>query len=123
MVVSTRRTALVALLLASFAIPASSQEASKALSGTYAIAGKDAIDPPPGQPADTHLQLYLDGSAARDLYRAMKVKAMPDDCIGAGAHSKFLGGIACTELEGGKKYECSLAIDIQGQKLDPVYAC
>jgi hypothetical protein len=121
---SIRRASLAAcVLFAIFAIPAASQDAPKALTGTYAIAGKEAIDPPPDQANDTHLQLFLSGNAARDLYKAMKVKAVPDECIGHNAHSKFQGGIACTQHEGGKEYECSLAIDIKNQKLDPVYAC
>jgi hypothetical protein len=111
------------VLAAAFTAPASSQDPYKALTGTYAIAGKEAIDPPPGQAQDTHLQLYLTGSAARDLYRAMKAKPMPDECLGHNARTKFLGGIACTMRAGGKDYECSLAIDIQGQKLDAIYAC
>ena len=111
------------LLLAAIAIPASSQDGAQKLTGTYAIAGKEALDPPPGQPQDTHLQLFLDGAAARDLYHALKVKATPDECTGPGALSKFQGGIACTMQAGGKEYECSLAIDLAGQKLDPVYAC
>ena len=110
-------------LLAAIAIPAASQDAPRQLTGTYAIAGKEAIDPPPGQPTDTHLQLYLDGAAAKDLYHAMKARPVPDECIGNGARSKFQGGIACTMHGGGKAYECSLAIDIASQKLDPVYAC
>jgi hypothetical protein len=114
--------ATACLLLAAIAIPAASQE-PKPLTGTYAIAGKEAVDPPPDQANDTHLQLFLSGNAARDLYKAMKVKAVPDECIGQGAQSKFEGGIACTMHAGGKEYECSLAIDIKNQKLDPVYAC
>ena len=110
------------LLLVAIAIPAASQE-PKTLTGTYAIAGKEAVDPPPDQPRDTHLQLYLSGNSARDLYKAMKVKAVPDECIGSGAQSKFEGGIACTMHAGGKEFECSLAIDIKNQKVDPVYAC
>jgi len=110
------------LLLVAIAIPAASQE-PQPLTGTYAIAGKEAVDPPPDQPKDTHLQLYLSGNAARDLYKAMKVKPVADECIGDGAQSKFEGGIACTMHAGGKQYECSLAIDIKNQKLDPVYAC
>ena len=122
--IPTRRAVLAAsLLLAVFAVPASSQDAPKALTGTYAIAGKEAVDPPPDQANDTHLQLFLSGNAARDLYQAMKVKEVPDECIGHNAHSKFQGGIACTMLDGGKEYECSLAIDIKNQKLDAIYAC
>ena len=124
MAFSTKQFAFGAsLLLASFAIPAASQDAAKALTGTYAIAGKEAIDTPADQPKDTHLQLFLSGSAAKDLYNALKVKATVDECTGPNARSKFQGGIACTMLDGGKEYECSLAIDIKNQTLDPVYAC
>ena len=121
---SMHRAAFAAcLLLAAVAIPAASQDSEKQLTGTYAIAGKEAVDPPPGQPNDTHLQLFLTGNAARDLYNAMKVKATPDECTGHNARSKFDGGIACTMQEGGKEYECSLAIDIKKQTLDPIYDC
>jgi len=111
------------LLLAAVAIPASSQDAPKPLTGSYAIAGKEAIDPPPDQARDTHLQLFLTGAAARDLYNALKVKAVADECIGGGARSKLQGAIACTMQAGGKEYECSLAIDLKNQKLDSIYAC
>jgi len=120
---SKHRVAFVACLLAVVAIPASSQDAEKKLSGTYEFAGKEAIDPPPDQPKDTHLQLYLSGSAAKDLYNALKAKAVADECIGGGAKSKFQGAIACTMHEGGKTYECSFAVDLKNQKLDSVYAC
>jgi len=124
MATSMHRAAIAAcLLLAAFAIPASSQDAPKKLSGTYAIAGKEAVDPPPGQANDTHLQLFLTGTAARDLYKALKVKAVADECLGDGALSKLQGAIACTMHAGGKEYECSLAIDLKNQKLDSVYAC
>ena len=124
MAFSTKQFAFSAsLLLAVVAIPASSQDAPKKLTGTDAIAGKEAIDPPPDQPKDTHLQLFLSGSAAKDLYNALKVKATVDECTGPNARSKFQGGIACTMLDGGKEYECSLAIDIKNQKLDAIYAC
>ena len=124
MAFSTKQFAFGAsVLLAVVAIPASSQDAPKKLTGTYAIAGKEAIDPPPDQPKDTHLQLFLSGSAAKDLYNALKVKATVDECTGPNARSKFQGGIACTMLDGGKEYECSLAIDIKNQKLDAIYAC
>jgi len=122
--ISTHRAAFAAcLLLAAIAIPAASQDNAKKLSGTYAIAGKDAIDPPPDQPKDTHLQLLLAGSAAKDLYNALKVKATADECTGANAKSKFQGAIACTMLDGGKEYECSFAVDLKNQKLEAIYAC
>jgi hypothetical protein len=111
------------VLLAALAIPAASQDNTKKLTGSYAIAGRDAVDPPPGQPKDTHLQLFLTGGAARDLYNALKVKAVADECLGDGARSKFQGAIACTMQAGGKQYECSLAIDLRQQKLESAYAC
>ena len=116
-------TVAAGLLLAAVAIPASSQDAEKTLSGTYEFAGKDSIDPPPDQPGDTHLQLYLSGSAAKDLYNALKVQATPDECIGGKARTKFQGAIACTMHEGGKDYECSFAVDLKNQTLDSIYAC
>ena len=122
--ISKQRAAFATfLLLATVAIPAASQDDTRKLTGSYAIAGKVAVDPPPGQPKDSHLQLFLSGSAARDLYNALKVKAVADECLGDGARSKFQGAIACTMQAGGKDYECSLAIDLQQQKLESVYAC
>ena len=121
----TMKTAamLAATFAALLAAPASSQDPYQALSGTYAVSGKTAIDPPPDEPKDTHLQVFLTGSAARDLYQALKVRPVPDECVGHNARSKFSGGIACTMQEGGKDYECSFAIDLKAQKLEAIYAC
>jgi hypothetical protein len=118
-----RATCASLLLLALVALPAGSQDSTRTLTGSYAIAGKEAVDPPPGQPNDTHLQLFLTGRAAKDLYNALKVKATPDECTGHNARSKFQGGIACTMQEGGKEYECSFAVDLKNQKLDAIYDC
>jgi hypothetical protein len=114
---------LTATLAAALAAPASSQDPYRPLTGTYAISGKTAIDPPPDEPKDTHLQVFLTGAAARDLYQALKVKAVPDECVGPNASSKFSGAIACTMQAGGKEYECSFAVDLKAQKLEAIYAC
>ena len=52
----------------------------KSLSGRYQLSGKTVIDPPADEPADTHFRIALEGAAAQDLYRSMKVAAKPNEC-------------------------------------------
>jgi len=93
------------------------------LAGHYALAGATAIDPPPNEPRDTHLQLFITGGAARELYRVMPGTATPDECLGNGSMTKFHGGTACTMHQGGREYECALGIDIKEQRVVQAYAC
>jgi hypothetical protein len=118
-----RQASFVVLLGLLVALPAASQDEYRPLAGSYLVGGEPSVDPEPGAPTDTHLQVFLTGSAARDLYRALKTKAVPDECVGPNAHSKFDRGIACTMQADGKEFECSFAVDLRTQKLQANHAC
>jgi hypothetical protein len=92
------------------------------LEGTYYFRGATAVDPPPGEPLDSHLLIELTGNAARDLYRRMKVQAKPDQCIGAGAMSKTIGSMQCTMLSN-TGYSCHFSIELARQRIQHGLVC
>ena len=94
----------------------------RALEGTYYFRGATAVDPPPGEPPDSHFLIELTGNTARDLYQRMKVRAKPDQCIGAGAMSKTIGGMQCTMLSN-TKYSCHFAIELARQRVTHGLPC
>ena len=111
---------VVALMLVSGNCPARSEV--RPLEGTYYFRGATAVDPAPDEPSDTHLLIELTGNAARDLYRGMKVSAKPDQCVGAGAMSKTVGGMQCTMLSN-TRYRCHFAIEVARQRIQHGLAC
>lgn len=96
--------------------------ATHSLSGSYYIGGKTMVDPPENEKDDTHLRIFLNGASARDLYLAMKVRPINDECLLDGSITKFIGGTACIKHVNGK-FECSLSINIKSQRVDSAYAC
>jgi hypothetical protein len=112
--------AALCLFLAS--LPAAMGQ-EKPLTGTYRVSGQTLVDPPANEPRDTHLQLTLSGTSARDLYDAMKVPARPDLCLGGGALRKSAGPMQCMRTGDGRKFECSFAIDIARQRITVGSVC
>lgn len=100
---------IATLLLCWAAVCAHAKPAAGRLSGSYRFHGQTVIDPP-GEAADSHLGLVLEGAAARDLYRRLPAKAEPDICRDDGSLSKIRGGIRCTELAGKAGWRCEFAI-------------
>jgi hypothetical protein len=87
------------------------------LRGTYFLAGKTLVDPPPGESRDSHLYMELTGNGARDLYARMKTRPMEDPCGNRGDTLKTLGAIQCGRDARGKDYRCWLGIDMAGQRV------
>jgi hypothetical protein len=116
-----RWISMAAALLGAATIPAF--PTTQALTGTFAIAGATANDPPPDEAQDTHLYLFLDGEAARQLYTAMKVEAETDVCLDDGSLSKRIGSTACIQHVGNEDYECTLGIAIATQRIDAGGGC
>jgi hypothetical protein len=87
------------------------------LHGSYRIGGATLYDPPQGEAQDTHLYLDLDRDTARDLYRAMKAKAVDGACGEPGDLTKRQGGLQCTMAAGGKEYHCAFGIELKTQKV------
>lgn len=93
------------------------------LQGQYAVAGKTLIDPPDSEAHDTHAYFELDGSAARDLWRALKVKAQADACGEPGDRVKRSGGLQCSAAAGGKDYHCRFGIELGTARVVDGGAC
>ena len=122
--VSLKRALTTALLgLAVTALPIDAQESTKRLTGTYAVGGRTLIDPPAGEAKNTHLYVVLDGSAARDVYRAMSARAVRDACLDDGSFTKTLGAMQCTENAKAKRYTCAFAINLTEQKIEAGAVC
>jgi hypothetical protein len=106
---------IVTLLLLAWGAAAAAAD-WRPLEGTYALTAKDVIDPPPEQPRDSHLRVQLTGAAARDLWAAMKVDAVDDECTGAKA--RRVGDMQCLWFERDGTYECAFSIDVMAQRIE-----
>ena len=109
------RIALIIAVLV-FCCPALAAD-YEALKGSYKVGGATLIDPPESEPQDTHFYLDLEGSAARDLYNAMKAKAKAGVCGEPGDLTKRQGGVQCTMVKGGKEYHCAFGVELGTQKV------
>jgi len=112
------------LAIAAYLVSVSALSADyRPLTGQYKVGGKTLFDPPVSEPQDTHFYVDLHGTAARDLYRAMKAKpeagvcGMPEDL------TKRNGGIQCTMVHGGKEYYCAFGVELGSQHVVPGVVC
>lgn len=87
------------------------------LSGSYFLAGKTLVDPPPGEARDSHLYLELTGRSARALYARMQARPQEDPCGDPGDRLKRQGAIQRTRAARGRDYRCWLGIDLDGQRV------
>ena len=92
------------------------------LAGEMFIAGATLVDPPPGEPADTHAYLSLTGSAARSLFRALKAPEMPDACL-PGRKMKSIGPIHCSVGAKPGDARCDFGIDLARGITAPGLVC
>ena len=114
---------ILAIATALVIAPSASAADYKPLQGSYAIGGTTLIDPPESEAQDTHFYVDFEGTAARDLYNAMKVKAAVGVCGEAGDLSKRQGGLQCTKVKGGKEYHCAFAVELRTQHVVPGVVC
>ena len=114
-------------MLFSIALVALASAASAAdyqpLQGSYKVGGATLIDPPGSEAQDTHFYVDLEGSAARDLYRAMKAKAKDGVCGEPGDLTKRSGGVPCTMVKGGKEYHCAFGVELKTQHVVSGVVC
>ena len=121
---SSLGTALALALGAACATtPVVAAPADKPLQGHYEFRGATAVDPPAGEPVDTHWVVSLTGSAARDLYLRMNASPRRDACQDDGSLTKTIGGMQCTERVRPRRYECGFAIVLAQQRIEPAGAC
>jgi len=110
--------ALAGVLVCAIAVGATRY---RPLAGEYRVGGATLVDAPPGEPQDTHLHVVLTGSAARDLYHAMKTRPRSDACGENGALVKSVGDMQCRRER--DRYECAFAVDIARQRIAPGSVC
>ena len=87
------------------------------IDGIYAITSKNMVSPV----EDSHLKIQLKGKPAKDLFKAMKVNEIVDECTGA--MSKTVGEMSCFYYASTKKYECHFSIDIMQQNIEYGMPC
>ena len=93
----------------------------KDVTGIYAITAEDYLDPPPEQKENTHFRLQLTGDSAKDLYNAMSVEPIEDECTGGMA--KNIQQMKCLYFASDNTYECHFSINIAEQKIEYGIAC
>jgi hypothetical protein len=118
---------VMAGLLCAASLPALAQDDVKLdvkpLTGDYFMAPAiDADDPK--APAD-HINFTITGDAAKSMWDAMKVKTMPDECVGRMA--KWVQGLVCygpaspesggALAPGDSPYECYMGVDLKSGTL------
>ena len=114
----------IILAIAALAFAASAAAADyKPLQGNYMIGGTTLIDPPESESQDTHFYVDLEGNAARDLYKALKAKAVAGVCGEPGDLTKRSGGVQCTMVNGGKEYHCAFGVELRTQNVVPGVVC
>lgn len=93
----------------------------KALTGIYAVTPKNYMDPSESEQKDSHYRIQFKGASAKDLYLAIKVAPVKDECTGALA--KNIGEMQCLYFQENARYECHFSINIAKQKIEYGVAC
>ena len=84
---------------------------ARRLVGSYHWRGATIVDPPPGEPRDTHLVLELEGSPARELYERLGTMVGHLETVGknlkqAGdAYDRFIGSLESKVLPGARRFK------------------
>ena len=115
-------TLLIALFLIGSVCIAAGDYTPKSLSGKYAVYGSTLIDPDLTKPQNSNFYFFLEGEPARDMYLAMKEKAVIDVCRDDGSLSKTSGNISCVETPE-KTHECSFSVNLATQAIEGGIAC
>lgn len=105
------------------ALAAQGGEAAGLLNGEYSLHGETRVDPPPGEARDSRFGMVLQGAAARELYKRMKVKSERDLCLDDGSRIKTQGPMRCVELAGKGGWRCEFAIRLDTMALVADGAC
>lgn len=92
------------------------------LGGKLFIAGKTPIDPPPGEPKNSHAYMTVSGPAALRMYRAMTAKDEPNLCE-TGKRIKRAGALSCSLSKDGRSASCDFSVDLLKGVLDDGRPC
>ena len=93
----------------------------KNIEGIYAVTSKGYLDPTETEEKDSHFRIQLKDQSAKDLYLAMKVEPVSDECTGGMA--KNINDMQCLYFKDTSSYECHFSINISQQKIEYGVAC
>jgi len=93
----------------------------KKLDGSYAIASKTILDPPPDEKKDRVL-LFIKGRGARDIYEGIPGPGKKDVC-GDNVFRKSAGDLECTKDVKLGEYVCGIGILLQTGATAPGLGC
>lgn len=111
------------LLMSLFLFPlhAIAEDNWSQIEGSYALTGSELIDPNPSAPQNTHLRFSLKGKTAQDLYQAMDVDTVIDEC--SGLPSRSVKDMRCYFEKSDNSYLCDFSIDIAKQEIGYGLSC
>lgn len=92
------------------------------LRGEVFIAGKTPVEPPPGEPKNSHVYMTVTGPAALQIYRRMAARPEKNLCE-EGKTLKRTGALSCSVGPGGRDAACDFAIDMIDGRLDNGRPC
>lgn len=95
----------------------------KPLAGQYVITGPSLMDAPADEERD-RVVLFLEGDAAREVYRGMTAPAKSQVCAPEGALTKVAGGVECTFEAKDDSYRCWIGVGLgNGQAVHTDIPC
>lgn len=112
---------IIAFLLVMFISPIVHSADWEKIDGIYAITSESYLDPSVNETEDSHYRIQLKGKSAKDLYEAIKTKAVIDECTGGLA--KNAGEMQCLYFKESSGYECHFSINIIKQSIEYGVAC
>jgi hypothetical protein len=80
------------------------------LAGRYALTSANMVDPTPGEKPD-RVVVFIEGSAAEQMYMGMPQKPAKDRCAGD-VLSKKAGNLVCSKLDSGKHF-CTFGVGLK----------
>lgn len=110
---------LISLFL--FPLQVIAQDNWSQIEGSYVLTGSELIDPDPSKTQNTHLRFSLTGQVARDLYQAMDIDVVIDECTGL--PSKSVKDMRCYFEKSDNSYMCDFSIDIAKQEIGYGLSC
>jgi hypothetical protein len=88
--------------------------------GRYALTTSNMVDPEPGARPDRTI-LFIEGSAAKEMYDGMTQKPMKDQCA-IDLISKKAGNLVCSKLNSGKFF-CTFGVSLKDGRILNGRAC
>ena len=89
--------------------------------GDDTLAGRFFFGSPDGEggltPDSAHIYLWLEGTAAKQLYQQMPAEVEENACEDGYAYVKFGNALQCKATEDGTRHWCAFAVNIEQETL------